>query len=51
MVYSGSIAKQGEMTGVVFATGVHTYLGKTAQLVQKAGAMSHFQKAALNNST
>lgn len=48
VVYSGSIAKQGEMVGVVYATGVHTYLGKTAQLVQKAGAASHFQKAVLN---
>jgi len=48
VVYSGSIAKQGEMVGVVYATGVNTYLGKTAQLVQKAGAVSHFQKAVLN---
>ncbi|MBN2692857.1 MAG: HAD-IC family P-type ATPase, partial [Burkholderiaceae bacterium] len=48
VVYSGSIAKQGEMLGVVYATGVNTYLGKTAQLVQKAGAVSHFQKAVLN---
>ncbi len=48
VVYSGSIARQGEMIGVVFATGVHTYLGKTAQLVQRAGAVSHFQKAVLN---
>ena len=48
VVYSGSIAKQGEMLGVVYATGTHTYLGKTAQLVQKAGAVSHFQKAVLN---
>ena len=48
VVYSGSIAKQGEMLGVVYATGVNTYLGKTAQLVQKAAAVSHFQKAVLN---
>jgi H+-transporting ATPase len=48
VVYSASIAKQGEMVGVVYATGEHTYLGKTAQLVQKAGAVSHFQKAVLN---
>ncbi|CUA95677.1 plasma-membrane proton-efflux P-type ATPase [Thiomonas bhubaneswarensis] len=48
VVYSGSVAKQGEMIGVVYATGVNTYLGKTAQLVQKAGAVSHFQKAVLS---
>ena len=48
VVYSGSIAKQGEMVGVVYATGTKTYLGQTAQLVQKAGAVSHFQKAVLN---
>ena len=31
--YSGSIAKQGEMDGVVTATGMKTYFGKTARLV------------------
>ena len=46
-IYSGSIVRQGEMIGVVSATGAQTYLGKTAQLVQKAGAVSHFQKAVL----
>ena len=30
VIYSGSIARQGEMTGVVFATGARTYLGRTA---------------------
>ena len=29
--YSGSVAKQGEMTGLVTATGMKTYFGKTAQ--------------------
>ena len=29
--YSGSIAKQGEMTGLVTATGMNTYFGKTAR--------------------
>ena len=46
-IYSGSIVKQGEMVGVVYATGVRTYLGRTAELVNKAGAVSHFQKAVL----
>jgi H+-transporting ATPase len=45
--YSGSIAKQGEMSGVVTATGMKTYFGKTAGLVQQAGAVSHFQRAVL----
>ena len=45
--YSGSIAKQGEMDGVVTATGMHTYFGKTAGLVQQAKNVSHFQRAVL----
>ena len=45
--YSGSVAKQGEMTGLVTATGMATYFGKTARLVEKAGTVSHFQRAVL----
>jgi H+-transporting ATPase len=45
--YSGSIAKQGEMQGVVTATGSGTYFGKTAKLVARARPVSHFQKAVL----
>jgi H+-transporting ATPase len=45
--YSGSIAKQGEMEAVVAATGMKTYFGKTAGLVQQAGTVSHFQRAVL----
>jgi H+-transporting ATPase len=45
--YSGSIAKQGEMTALVTATGMNTYFGKTAHLVQQAGTVSHFQRAVL----
>ena len=45
--YSGSIAKQGEMDGVVIATGMKTYFGKTAGLVQQAKKVSHFQRAVL----
>ena len=45
--YSGSIAKQGEMTGVVTATGMKTYFGKTARLVEQAKSISHFQRAVL----
>jgi len=43
--YSGSIVRQGEMDGLVVATGMETYFGKTAQLVEEAETGSHFQKA------
>ena len=43
--FSGSIVRQGEMTGIVFATGMNTYFGKTAKLVEEAKTISHFQKA------
>jgi H+-transporting ATPase len=43
--YSGSIAKQGAMTGLVTATGGHTFFGRTARLVARAGSVSHSQKA------
>ncbi|MAA97551.1 MAG: plasma-membrane proton-efflux P-type ATPase [Stappia sp.] len=45
--WSGSVARQGEMTGVVTATGMNTYFGKTAGLVEQADSVSHFQKAVL----
>jgi H+-transporting ATPase len=45
--YSGSVARQGEMVALVTATGAGTYFGKTARLVARAGAASHFQKAVL----
>jgi H+-transporting ATPase len=47
IAYSGSVAKQGEMVALVISTGAHTYFGRTATLVQTAGAPSHFQKAVL----
>ncbi|MBM3623795.1 MAG: HAD-IC family P-type ATPase, partial [Alphaproteobacteria bacterium] len=43
--YSGAIAKQGAMTGVVTATGDRTFFGRTAKLVGAAGAVSHSQRA------
>ena len=46
-VYCGSIVRQGEIDGLVYATGKNTYFGKTAQLVQEAHTVSHFQKAVL----
>jgi H+-transporting ATPase len=47
-VYSGSIIKQGETDGLVYATGAMTYFGKTAALVQSTRTTSHFQRAVLN---
>ena len=46
-VFSGSIVRHGEVEGMVYATGANTYFGKTAQLVQKAHNISHFQRAVL----
>jgi H+-transporting ATPase len=43
--FSGSIAKQGAMSGVVTATGSKTFFGRTAKLVGAAGAVSHSQRA------
>jgi len=45
--YSGSVVRQGEMHARVTATGMNTYFGKTARLVQEAGKASHFQQAVL----
>ena len=46
-VFSGSIIRRGEIGAIIYATGTHTYFGKTAQLVQEAHTVSHFQKAVL----
>ncbi len=46
-VFSGSIVRQGEIGALVYATGARTYFGKTAQLVQEAHTVSHFQRAVL----
>jgi H+-transporting ATPase len=43
--YSGSIVKEGEMRGVVIATGANTFFGRTAKLVAGAGVTSHAQRA------
>jgi len=46
-VFSGSIIRQGEIEALVYDTGANTYFGKTAQLVQEAHTISHFQRAVL----
>lgn len=47
MVFSSTIAKKGEMNGVVTSIGMKTFIGKTAKLVTSAQTTSHFQKAIL----
>ena len=46
-VFSGSIVRRGEIGALVYATGASTYFGKTAELVQEAHTVSHFQRAVL----
>ncbi|XP_068317756.1 ATPase 11, plasma membrane-type-like isoform X2 [Pyrus communis] len=43
-VYSGSTCKQGELEAVVIATGVHTFFGKAAHLVENTTHVGHFQQ-------
>jgi H+-transporting ATPase len=45
VAYSGSVVKQGEMEGVIIATGSNTFFGRTAKLVAGAGSVSHAQAA------
>ncbi|XP_011084027.1 ATPase 8, plasma membrane-type-like isoform X2 [Sesamum indicum] len=43
-VFSGSTCKQGEIEAVVIATGVHTFFGKAAHLVDSTNNVGHFQQ-------
>lgn len=44
IAYSGSIINQGETNAMVVATGLKTFFGKTAQLVEEAETQSFLQK-------
>jgi len=44
LVYSSSIVKRGEATGIVIATGKNTYFGKTTELVETANTKSHIEE-------
>ena len=44
VLYSGSIVKRGESNGIVISTGVKTYFGRTAQLVQLARPKLHMEE-------
>ena len=47
VAYSGSIVRQGEINALVVSTGMHTFFGRTARLVEEASTRSHFQRAVL----
>ncbi len=42
--FQGSPVQMGEMEGLVINTGMNTYYGKTAKLVEEAVTKSHFEK-------
>ncbi len=44
IAFNGSIIRQGEMTGLIISTGMNTYFGKTAKLIETAKTTPHFQK-------
>ncbi len=43
-LYSGSVVKRGEVTGIVSATGSRTYFGRTIELVQTARPRLHMEE-------
>jgi H+-transporting ATPase len=45
IAYSGSIVQRGNMQGLVLATGLYTYFGKTAKLVTQVKRKSHLEEA------
>ncbi len=47
IAYSGSIVNQGEANALVITTGLDTYFGKTAQLVEKAQTQSFLQRTVI----
>jgi H+-transporting ATPase len=44
IIYSGSVVRRGEATGIVILTGVRTYFGKIVQLVQVARPKLHVEE-------
>jgi H+-transporting ATPase len=48
ILYSGSIVRRGESTGIVVATGTSTYFGRTVQLVQLARPRLHIEEVVSN---
>ncbi|MGC8608977.1 MAG: plasma-membrane proton-efflux P-type ATPase, partial [Thermoplasmata archaeon] len=48
VLYSSSIIKRGEATGIIVYTGKNTLFGKTTELVQTAGSKSHLESLIMN---
>ena len=44
IIYSGSVVRRGEATGIVINTGANTYFGKTTELIKIAKPKSHQQE-------
>ncbi len=47
-LYSGSIIRRGEITGIVISTGTRTYFGKTVELVKIAKPKLHMEAVTAN---
>jgi len=47
VTYSGSVVKRGEADALVYATGEHTFFGRTVQLVETVHLVSHVQRTIL----
>ncbi|WP_342676834.1 plasma-membrane proton-efflux P-type ATPase [Methanofollis sp. UBA420] len=47
IAYAGTVIRQGETEGLVFATGMKSFFGRTTGLVGEATTPSHFQKAVI----
>ncbi len=47
VLYSGSVLQRGEAESIVYATGAHSFFGKTAKLVAETKVTSHYQKAVM----
>jgi P-type E1-E2 ATPase len=43
-LFAGSVVRRGEVTGVVAATGAHTYYGRTTHLVESARPKLHIEE-------
>ena len=43
--YTGAVVSRGEMTAAVEKTGLKTFFGKTAKLIEEAKSKSHFEQA------
>ncbi len=47
LLYSGAVVLRGEANALVVATGASSFFGRTTALVERAGTVSHFQRAVL----